>query len=432
VFALRRARAPRNGRAGRAPLRGLCGPGGLRRPSYDGLVHSNTGIPVAIRFTFTGLTPPAGFTVDVNWDSAYEYYSKNEEFRAHASYYGLWGASGGYSSTKIRESLVDAKAIKINIIEGEGFTIDKIDAYLQPILKRINDELLEQFKPPPHIDPATAPPASAGGYFGGATYSVAVKDVSLVKHGTETIDFRYSKHADRETVASGFVGIGNFSPEIQKKLVIAVDNSLWLNSYFPLPPVPPAVENANMNIRLTVDGKTYDSQNLSFSRSAGWRNELSQSADRVSFNLLKLKSDKGDDGVRAAKYDIDYIFQANGDTIAANLKMPVVENGSVSIAPTRLVDVVTVDPGGLPWKVFNSDGKASLTRASISLQSGEQSLNYAFRPALVDGKYTEPPPLSWVVKRSQPGVPAKVSGSVEFHETSGTRKWAFSPNCERF
>jgi hypothetical protein len=395
---------------------------------YDALVHSTTGIPVAIRFTFTGLTPPAGFTVDVNWDRAYDFYSRNSEFRAHASYYGLFGAGGGYSSTDIREKLVDSKAIKINIIEGEGLTLDKIDAYLQPILKRINDELLEQFKPPPHIDPAVAPSVSAGGYFASASYSVAVKNVSLIKHGTETIDFRYSKHVDRDTVASGFVGIGLFPADVQKKLVVVVDNSTWINAYVPLPPVPKSVDKVNMDIRLTARDRIFDAQNLSFNRADGWRDEQNHVVDRISFNLLKLRKDLGDEGVKAARYNIDYTLQANGDTMAAKLELPVVENGSISIAPTRLVDTVTIDPGGLPWKVLSDEKKGAtgtLTRVSISLASGDQSINFTFRPALVEGRYMEPPPISWVIRRSSVGVPSKVGGSVEFRDQGGTRKWLF-------
>ncbi|NEI66481.1 hypothetical protein [Rhizobium leguminosarum] len=389
---------------------------------YEALIHSNTGIPVAVRFGYTGLTPPAGFTVDVDWDQTRDFYSKNEEFRAHASYYGLFGASVGYSATTIREKLVEAKAIKVNIIEGEGFTIEKIDAYLQPILKRINDELLEDFKPPPHIDPAVAPSVSSGGYFGGASYSVGVKSVSESKHGTERIDFRYSKHVERETVASGFVGIGKFSADVQKKLVVVVDNTLWQKSFVPLPVVPSAVDRVNMNIRLVSADKTFDAQNLSFSREKGWRDEADHEAERVSFNLLKLKSDLGDAGVNAARYQIDYTIQANDDSLAAAIEMPVVQNGSVSIAPTRLVDVVTIDPGGLPWKAL---GQGEISRVSVSLKVGDQDFKHSFRPAMADGNYREPPPISWVVKREKLGGQVKVSGVVEFHKGDKRSTWAF-------
>lgn len=389
---------------------------------YQSLIEGTTGIPLAIRFKFTGLTPPAGFVVEVNWQNAFKHYSENQEFRAQASYYGLFGASAAYSSTTIREQLEKAKAIKIEIKEGEGLTLSDIDSkFLQPILKRINDELIQEFQPPPQINPAVAPQASSGGYFASGSASVAVKNVSLIKTGSERIDFKYSKHVERETVASGFIGLGQFDKEVQKQLVTTVDNTLWQTSFLPLPVIPSAVDSVNMNVRLVCDGKTYDAQNLTFSRKSGWTNEVGQSSDRVSFSLLALKSDRGDAGVKKAVYDVDYSLQANDDTIIAKVQVPVIENGSASVAPKRFVDTVTIDPGGLPWKAL---GRGELVRVSIALKSGDQDFKHTFRPAMNGVQYVEPPALTWVVKRMLTSE-TKVSGLIEYRIGSSNRVLAF-------
>lgn len=396
---------------------------------YDSLIGTNAGIPIAIRFKFNGLTPPAGFTVDVDWDQAFNHYSRNDEFRAAASYYGLFGyslvgGSAAYSTTEIRESLVNNKVIKVNIVEGEDFSIEKIDPYLQPILKRINDEILRDMQPPAQITPAAAPsPPSAGGWFANATFSSAVKDVSIVKKGTERVDFRYSKHVERETVASGFVGLSGFSDAIKKKSIVAVDNSLWLNSYLPLPPVPTAVDKVNLNIGLVLDGKIYDSQNVSFNRSSGWADLAGKSIDRVSFSLLKIKNDKSDEGVRSAKYHIDYVVQANEDTISAKVELPVVENDSISIAPKKLIDVVHLDPGGLPWKSLQ---RGDLSRATIYLQTADQEYRHTFRTGMVGDKNVEPPPVYWVFKKAPSEKAPPIKGSVEFRIGNDTKTWSFT------
>ena len=138
--------------------------------------------------------------------------------------------------------------------------------------------------------------------------------------------------------------------------------------------------------------------------------------------MLKLKADLGDAGVNAARYQIDFTIQANDDSLAAAIEMPVVENGSVSIAPKRLLDVVTIDPGGLPWKVL---GEGKISRVSVALKAGDQDFKHTFRPAMADGNYHEPPQITWVVKRENLGSPVKISGVVDFREGDKKLTWSF-------
>jgi len=175
---------------------------------YEKLTRGNTGVPVHIEFVYLGLTPKAGFRVNVDWDQTYSHYSRDEKFRARASYWGLAGANARADITSIRDELTRAKAIKVEAIEGEGFDMSKIDAYLQPLLKRINDELIEDMKPPSEVDPAKADDPGTAGYFGGVGYAVAMKSVTKVKHGNEVIDYRFQKIVERANIADGFLGIG--------------------------------------------------------------------------------------------------------------------------------------------------------------------------------------------------------------------------------
>ena len=55
-----------------------------------------------------------------------------------------------------------------------------------------------------------------GGAFGGIGYSVALRDVKVVKKGKETINFNVRQHVERKTLAGGFIGIGRYPKELRK------------------------------------------------------------------------------------------------------------------------------------------------------------------------------------------------------------------------
>src|SRR5262249_28471978 len=129
---------------------------------YENLTSGNTGIGVRAQLTYQGLMPAKGFKVTVSWDQLRDYFSKDERIRASVSYsafFGLVRASASYEkqNSEIREALEQHKCIKVEVIEGTGFTLADADKYLQPLLARINQELLDDTKPPEKIDPANAP-----------------------------------------------------------------------------------------------------------------------------------------------------------------------------------------------------------------------------------------------------------------------------------
>ena len=130
---------------------------------FKAMADGTGGIPVWIKYNFNGITPPAGFKITANWDQAYSFYSSDERFRARASYYGWFSASAAADRTYIRDSLLQNGAIKVESITGGNFTAETLDSYLQPIVKRLNDQLLQQLRPPPKINPATAASPSASG-----------------------------------------------------------------------------------------------------------------------------------------------------------------------------------------------------------------------------------------------------------------------------
>ncbi|OQW75685.1 MAG: hypothetical protein BVN35_08565, partial [Proteobacteria bacterium ST_bin11] len=97
---------------------------------YDKLLNGTGGIPIWVRYKFNGLTPPAGFKVTANWDRAYEHYSKDEKFRARASYYGLFSANYASDRQYIRDELLKSGDIVVDAITGGDFKQETLDTYL--------------------------------------------------------------------------------------------------------------------------------------------------------------------------------------------------------------------------------------------------------------------------------------------------------------
>lgn len=396
---------------------------------YEQLLKGTTGLPIVVTYKFNGLTAPAGFKVEVNWEQAYSHYSKNEEFRAQASYYGLWGGSGAYSSTKIREELEGNKVIKVSVVEGEGLSQETINSYLQPIVKRINDELLVAMQPPAKIDPAVAPGTNASGWFGSASYSVAVKDIKTVKTGTEVVDFNYSKLQERETLAAGFVNLAKYPKNISEQLITVVDNSNWERAYFSLPPVPAVIENMDMTVRLRANEKTYDSQFYRWSRGNGWKDENNKSVDRAVFSLLPLKASVVS-LENVAKFDIEGTIIANDETLKVNQSVNVVNDGASVAAPKSAVNDVTIDPSGLEWAKFSKLSK--LERVTVNLAFAGRTYDFTFRPIFVGDKFVAPPITHWIIKKPEKDSKDFITAVIKFKTQDGEQVWQTKNLLEKF
>ena len=81
---------------------------------YEKMTRGNTGVPVHVEFIYQGLTPKAGFRVTVDWDQTYRHYSRDEKFRARASWWGLVSAKATADITQIRDELTKSKRLLKN------------------------------------------------------------------------------------------------------------------------------------------------------------------------------------------------------------------------------------------------------------------------------------------------------------------------------
>lgn len=354
---------------------------------FDELVKSPTGVRTAVKFTYNGLTPKCGYKVTANYQQARDYYSKNEKFAARASYYGLFSASASKESSEIRDELVKSGALKIEMLASNECTAERLDALVQPMLKRINDQVLDTFKPPERIDPAQAGTPSTGGYFGGVGYSVAVKKVSELRKLNETISFEQATIVERTTVAQGFIGIGNYSDDIKRDLVLTVDGVVNPGTYIAFPQVPLGLDRVDLEIALQARGKSFTAGQYQFLRSSNsWKNlQTGTTPDRISFSLAGIEQAFGKAGIQDAQLSVTKVLTTQHDTT----KSVVIESASKGAAAVELqgdLFGLRLSASAIPFKQLGGD----FVRVQVTAKSGDKSKSYVFQPLLANGVWQAP------------------------------------------
>jgi hypothetical protein len=382
---------------------------------YDALVKGNTGVPVAVAITYGGLTPPAGFSVHVNWDLTYHHYSSDSKFAARASYFGLFGASYRSERQDVFNELTKDGSVKIDVIEGSGFKMQDIDKYLQPILQRINSEMVENMKPPDQVNPAAAPDPDAGGYFGGAGYSVSVKNETQRRHGTEDISFYVRQYQERVTAVSGFIGIGDYPEEVQKQLITIVPKGTWDKAYFLLPTMfnDPrlGIQGVDLEISLTNGSDKFDSELFKWKSDGDWKDKAGESRTVAFFPLLGLREKIGDAAYKNLNFHVQMKIIQRDVVALAERTIPVFDGETALASLPEMVEKIGFDCSGLSWNQLNSD--SALLAVQINLKSGDLDISDTIRPRVVDGKVL--PPEMWfsVVPRTS-GQPAAAIAKVGF------------------
>lgn len=398
-------------------------------PVFDALVRTPTGIRTAVQYKYYGLTPPAGFKVKLNYRNAFEHYSKNEQFRARASYYGLFSASVASERTSIREELIRSGAMQVEIIDSANFSMEKVDAYLQPILKRINDQVLENQRPPDKIDPARASPGSTGGYFGGASYSVAMKSVSSISALTEEIDFRQQSIVERATVASGFIGIGNYPESIKSQLFTAVDGAAQRSAYLAFPEVPRGLARVDLSVALQARGETFAQRTYVYKRDSGWKDLASgKDADRIGFSLASVEQKYGASAPNEGKFQITKVIRSGEDAVS------VVESIPTNVA-TQAVDLESSISGIRlrPSQVVFAQMGGDVRRVVARVITAGKKKEYVFEAVNANGTWQAPFDEFFLLPQSEEGKKGEVqvetvlsSGQTKTNSTSITLQRGFS------
>jgi len=200
----------------------------------DTLCKSGGGVPVMIMFEFNGLTPKAGFTVELNYDQTFKHLSTDT--KAKASFGGaIWGANINANVSTTREDLTTNKCMKIDVIAGEHFTNEQIDSYLQPILAKLQEEMFS-IEAPEKVDPAAAAdPETDSSKMVSVGVSFSLKSVEKVKKGTTKIDMQRRQIMKRKTIVGGLIGLGNYPKEVQDRCIVTMPPGNWASAWYSLP-----------------------------------------------------------------------------------------------------------------------------------------------------------------------------------------------------
>jgi hypothetical protein len=378
---------------------------------FDTIVTDTLGgVPVIVVMEFTGLTAPAGFRCTVDWTNTYRRLQHDVKLSAALSGvpYVTPGISGGYSNLRAR--LEKLGCIKLEVIEGSNFNLEDADRYLQPILTIMAREMLEDPSAPssipapvvqkknPVVDVVKALQPSAqnavagspGAASGGAglpsvsvNLSYTMRDEKLVRTGKQTYEMNVRRAMNQTTVCGGFIGIGQYSKDIQEEVVLVVPDT-WEKAYLSLPRIMPDDDMNIQEVTLTAglnDGtKNYDQQVATWTPDKGWTGLGHKGGDeemrRFAFATMALKATLGDkwqDSYFALKSSIKYKPPL--------LRMPLTYKGDTTVnlfsgnapvsSPLEVAELWLFDASYL---LFNSDDPSStLQRVEILVTSDSLS-----------------------------------------------------------
>ncbi len=195
------------------------------------------GLGVYYEMHFEGVLPPAKLTVEVDWDQTFTHFSKNTKKKHYWNALLFAGGTKSTNTSEIAEDLIENKCIKVTM-EGRDDELEALQEVLDPIMERINNELVAKMGPPEKVDPAEAkePSYGIGMFYGGGT-SIAMKDKKVVKKGKETIKFDRAKIITRATSCGTFIGIGNYDKKVIEEANIVMDPGNWEKAYYTIPAV---------------------------------------------------------------------------------------------------------------------------------------------------------------------------------------------------
>ena len=401
------------------------------------------GLPVLITYTFQGMTPKAGFEVEVDWDACYEHFSTNTEVALEVAKNSISGNLGLDIAT-LREKFVSEGLIKINSLTSEAVDAKLLDDLMTPVLNLITKELFEQIHPPTSIPPAEAEKLkedeakpelaaaaqgvseaamkAAGRFFKvGVKIDFALKDVKIVKKGKFTYKFDRQAIVDRTTSFGGLLGIGNFPKDIQEKCITTMPAGNWEMAFYILPSVgkPESLGIDTLDISVTPEEKTgadkwqqisgYKTESAGFNKDkkGTWTDKNRREILNFRFPLKALYDKEGFNRENY-RFKIQTIVKpSSGKSLEITTYAPLFDGDLPIAPPTDLVDVLTIDGSCLTFgeeegMVFKAPGQLKAgNRAWSILLSAEKPVQHFMVP--VDEKSITVPALNFAHKKGLMG-----------------------------
>jgi hypothetical protein len=315
------------------------------------------GWPIYVEYQYIGLTPNAGFKVQLDWSKIYDHYSKNDRsVKKSSSWFGLSSSTTETDKQELTESLKECGALKIEVTASEELTMEMITTFLDPIIARINEKLLS-VEPPKAVEPARASRPSARGFWGSRkSTSTAEKTVKKSKLGKETVDMNVRFYQTRTNVAAGLVNLSKFGSkaELEKKYIKTLPYGDFETARFSLPAVSESALAGitQVDIICAIDAgnlATPPQQAASWTAKKGnWVSADGKLRNSLVFPLQALydeaKSKFGDSFKKKLNYKITYriTFDNGKSVIETEQIVPMFDGDLPYVSPMGVVSYVEI------------------------------------------------------------------------------------------
>lgn len=349
--------------------------------------EGNTGIGVLMELSFDGMLPPAGFKVNLDYDQTWKFLKESKNIQVQL---GNWfvGAGVGYDKSKIREEMLSNRCLTVESLTNEKVDHKLLDKYLDPVLKKVCEEMFTKIEPPPMIDnSASGKPGLLENCFflGKVSVKTELKDISVTRKGSHTFDFNTSVMVERKTACGSFIGINKYSEELKKQLVSTMPLNNWASAYLLLPEISNSPELNLIGVSMSanvVDSKNKPISGLSDTASwnhnspNSWKNNQGTNTYNLKFPLMSLFEKQNND-IAAIRQEykfeiavkIEQMIDRKLNSMSITYYAPVF-NGDLPLAdPVNLVDNLIFD---LSMLDFSSEG---LKKVQINVNKGKIELS---------------------------------------------------------
>lgn len=409
---------------------------------YQALTTGGGGIPLYITYTFDQISAPTGFKVTANWNQLYEHFSQDTKTKQaftqwyyYRTWWGGWrtGAKTGVQETHnqtLSEILQEKKSIIVDSVASEKFTQKEIDTLMNPVIERIQKELIEKITPPEKIEPAAAKEPANPGWWRTST-NVSMKNFSKVKKGEETFEFNRQDIFESKSTFGSVLGIGNYDDQIKKMLITIKPAGNWDYSFFTVPSVGDSQSLGIQKISMQVVPKYLDAKGKlqpipgTVAELAEWKwengyfaNRKGQEINNILFPMQAITDGLSKKGISLenCKYDVTLTVTQGSNIMKFNSQEDFLMGGVPVTTPLARIEGVEIDcETGLEFG--DKSDKESLAAVQIKVSSDFPKKVYN----LIIKSNSENKNPVFLVEKEDEGKKNKVTTVINFLKFNGKK-----------
>lgn len=405
----------------------------------EALTRKGGGIPVLVTFNYYAITPPCGFKIDVNWDLVYRHFSNDLKYRCKLKYLSYLASDSEWQAQLVKDLIKTNKAIKVTVISGAAFKDEDINKFMLPLLMRINNEIFDNTRPPPLVDPAKVAEAPPANWFSKLFESQPMEDYKAQfalkaseyrNKGHETFEMTKQLEVERVSCCGGLIGIGDLSENEQHQLIELIPSGNWQSAYFSLPAVGDNPDLGIKSVELSVtmvdkDGRSLTGapamQSASWSERTGEWKARGENRTALLFPLAYLY-DKYPRKIADLKFKVvSKITHKHGRFEFTSLE-PLFD-GEKAISNTfDCVDVLRIYGRNLGFSNDEPAGNLTMVDVTAKTQKPSQTLSGTFL-----GDAREENPMLFLVGKSSTDAKNPIQLKINFQTNDGkTIPWRYN------